>query len=388
MLNLFFSHPTPCLHHNSLGSSPSQSPSKPGSGAGASGNGGAATAAATAAAAAQAAAPVPAAGAAAAADPPAPVRVLFVQGVGATALAWHTQVAALLARARALGRRLEAACFDNRGVGRSSSPRERRCYSTAVMARDAAALLDHLGWTDRVDGGGGGGGGVHIIAFSMGCQISQKLASSPAMAGRVRSLTLVGAAAGGWRCLPRTLHAIRHSLRVLTARSPVARARADLRLHFTKATLHSASLSSAASDASSAATAAAALAAVAAAGGDFWPAAAAGSTDGGSSAGDGCSTSTTGGGSAVVRASPPASRSPGGKGKLQQHPQHPQQQQQQQQPQQRRRLKEDLIEEYVAHSQTTPPQAQHVSVARVPPLPPLFLSRGALLGLGLPTPRG
>ena len=44
--------------------------------------------------------------------------------------------------------------------------------------------------------------------------------------------------------LPRSFHALRHSLRVVAARCPVARARADLRLHFTKATLHSASAAS------------------------------------------------------------------------------------------------------------------------------------------------
>ncbi|GBF93665.1 hypothetical protein Rsub_06768 [Raphidocelis subcapitata] len=186
------------------------------------------SAATAAAAAADASAP---AAASAPADEPQqePARVLLIMGVAATCTAWHTQIEALLARAAALGRPVEIAAFDNRGVGRSSAPRDRGAYGSDTMARDAAALLDGLGWRR-----------AHIVGFSMGSMIAAKLAASVAP-GRVQSLVLIGATGGGMLSLPRNWHALRHSMRAMTARSLVARARADLRLHFTKRTLHSAS---------------------------------------------------------------------------------------------------------------------------------------------------
>jgi hypothetical protein len=53
-------------------------------------------------------------------------------GVAATCVAWHTQVQALLARARALGRPIQVCAFDNRGVGRSSCPTDRKAYGRCV----------------------------------------------------------------------------------------------------------------------------------------------------------------------------------------------------------------------------------------------------------------
>jgi pimeloyl-ACP methyl ester carboxylesterase len=250
-----------------------------------------------------------------------PARVLLIMGLAATCTAWHTQIAALLARAAALGRPLEVAAFDNRGVGRSSAPRERRGYTIGTMARDAAALMEHLGWAS-----------AHVVGFSMGSLIAAKLAAAVAPA-RVASLTLIGATAGGVLSLPRSWHAVRHSLRALVARSPIARARADLRLHFTKATLHSAS-SSASSASNASAFAAAADAAIAAA-----AAAEAGASSG---SGSGAASASSGGtpqGPSLATSSTGGSSSAGGA----------------------RRQKEDLIEEYVAHARSTPPQAKHVS---------------------------
>ena len=36
---------------------------------------------------------------------------------------------------------MRVCCLDNRGVGRSSIPRKARDYSTALMARDARAVM-------------------------------------------------------------------------------------------------------------------------------------------------------------------------------------------------------------------------------------------------------
>jgi hypothetical protein len=150
---------------------------------------------------------------------------------------------------------------------------------------------------------------------------------------RVLSLVLVSAAGGGVSSLPRSLHAIRHSLRVLTARTLIGRARADLRLHFTKGTLHSAS---SASSASSLAAAAAAVSLPNAGPGGALEAA----PSGGSSppplpaAGPKGSIAAAAASGAAAAAGPAAAA---------------------------RRQKEDLIDEYVAHAQCMPPQATHVS---------------------------
>jgi pimeloyl-ACP methyl ester carboxylesterase len=93
-----------------------------------------------------------------------PARVLLIMGVSATAVAWHTQITALLARAAALGRPLQVLAYDNRGVGRSTAPRDRREYGSAVMAADAAALMDAVGWP-----------AAHVVGFSMGSQIAGAL---------------------------------------------------------------------------------------------------------------------------------------------------------------------------------------------------------------------
>jgi pimeloyl-ACP methyl ester carboxylesterase len=44
-------------------------------------------------------------------------------------------------QAALIGIPLEICTFDNRGVGRSSSPEDRQQYSTAIMAQDGVALL-------------------------------------------------------------------------------------------------------------------------------------------------------------------------------------------------------------------------------------------------------
>ncbi|KAI9193606.1 Alpha/Beta hydrolase protein [Polychytrium aggregatum] len=72
--------------------------------------------------------------------------------------------------------------FDNRGVGRSSTPSCR--YTTSDMAKDVYELLIWLGWKSD----------IHLVGISMGGMISLELAHfSPEM---FTSLTLVSTTAG------------------------------------------------------------------------------------------------------------------------------------------------------------------------------------------------
>jgi pimeloyl-ACP methyl ester carboxylesterase len=75
------------------------------------------------------------------------------------------------------GRRVIA--FDNRGHGQSEKLYDPAAYHSAVMARDAAHLMDHLG-VARAD----------VMGYSMGARIGSFLAL--AEPGRVRALILGG----------------------------------------------------------------------------------------------------------------------------------------------------------------------------------------------------
>ncbi|MCW5317456.1 alpha/beta fold hydrolase [Nostoc sp. KVJ3] len=72
--------------------------------------------------------------------------------------------------------------LDNRGMGRSSAPKSQ--YSLKQMARDVAALLDHLA-IDK----------VHLVGHSMGGQIAQELVL--AHPEKVQSLMLLSSLAKG-----------------------------------------------------------------------------------------------------------------------------------------------------------------------------------------------
>lgn len=171
-------------------------------------------------------------------------KVLLIIGLAATHEAWGPQIRGLTgvcvpndeeeeaAPAAASGggsgedgraaAGIEVCCFDNRGMGRSSVPLKRSEYSTAIMAMDALALLDHLGWKK-----------AHIFGHSMGGMIACKLA---AMAPeRVLSLALLNATGGGYECLPKfDLQIISLALRFLRAKSPEQRAAVDLETHYSK----------------------------------------------------------------------------------------------------------------------------------------------------------
>lgn len=54
-------------------------------------------------------------------------------------------------------KKLSICTFDARGIGKSSSPSKLRQYSTHLMASDAIALLEHIGWVQ-----------THIVGLSLG----------------------------------------------------------------------------------------------------------------------------------------------------------------------------------------------------------------------------
>ncbi len=73
--------------------------------------------------------------------------------------------------------------LDNRGHGRSDKPHDPKAYYPALMAADAAALLDHLRLPD-----------AHVMGYSMGARISAFLALEHPH--RVRSLIFGGLGMG------------------------------------------------------------------------------------------------------------------------------------------------------------------------------------------------
>lgn len=95
--------------------------------------------------------------------------VLLVSGLGGPAVNWLFQV-------RDLSPRYQVITFDNRGVGETDMP-DAPGYSTAQLAEDARALLDHVG-VPR----------AHVVGASMGGTIAMELAIRHPK--RVRSLSL------------------------------------------------------------------------------------------------------------------------------------------------------------------------------------------------------
>lgn len=104
---------------------------------------------------------------------------LFVSGLADEAGCWAEQVAALSGRYR-------LTVFDNRGVGRSSTPPGP--YRIADFAADTIGLMDALG-LDR----------VHLVGSSMGGAIAQEVVL--AAPERVRTLVLSGTWCRGDRFL-------------------------------------------------------------------------------------------------------------------------------------------------------------------------------------------
>jgi len=95
--------------------------------------------------------------------------VLLVSGLGGPAIGWLLQVKDLSARYRVI-------TLDNRGVGETQMS-DLPSYPTALLADDAAALLEHLGVAR-----------AHVVGASMGGTIAMELAIRHPR--RVRSLSI------------------------------------------------------------------------------------------------------------------------------------------------------------------------------------------------------
>ncbi|KAL9240544.1 hypothetical protein vseg_014751 [Gypsophila vaccaria] len=166
-----------------------------------------------------------------------PTKVLLLIGLAATHEAWGPQIKGLTGidvPKDDIGTRvdgefdrfcdngLEICALDNRGVGRSSVPRRKSEYSTTIMAKDAIAVMDHLGWRKS-----------HVIGHSMGGMIALKLAAL--VPDRVLSLAVLNVTGGGYQILPKPCRLIVSIMvRFLFAKTPEDRAAVDLDTHYSQ----------------------------------------------------------------------------------------------------------------------------------------------------------
>ncbi|GAB2223517.1 hypothetical protein Droror1_Dr00017658 [Drosera rotundifolia] len=166
-----------------------------------------------------------------------PIKVLLIIGLAGTHDSWWPQIKGLagthvanddesveidgcLCEEGGVG--VEVCAFDNRGMGLSSIPTKRSEYTTTIMAKDAIALLDHLGWSK-----------AHVFGHSMGGMIACKLAAL--VPDRVLSLALLNVSGGGFECFPKFDRlALSIGIRFLMARTPEERAAVDLDTHYTQ----------------------------------------------------------------------------------------------------------------------------------------------------------
>ncbi|MFS8013735.1 putative carboxylesterase [Helianthus anomalus] len=147
-----------------------------------------------------------------------PIKVLMIIGLAGTHDSWNPQIEGLINDENGI----QVCAFDNRGMGRSSIPKNKAEYTTRVMANDALSVMDHLGWKK-----------AHVFGHSMGGMIACKLAAiSP---DRILSLALLNVTGGGYECLPKIdRHTLSIALRFLRAKTPEQRADVDLDTHYTK----------------------------------------------------------------------------------------------------------------------------------------------------------
>jgi 3-oxoadipate enol-lactonase len=123
--------------------------------------------------------------------------VLLIMGLGYPSAMWHRMRPALSASYRTIA-------LDNRGAGQSDVPPGP--YSIALMASDAAAVLDAVGVPS-----------AHVFGVSMGGMIAQEFALQ--YPGRVQSLILGCTAAGG----PNAQRAEPAAIELLKARTWMSR---------------------------------------------------------------------------------------------------------------------------------------------------------------------
>ncbi|KAL6518651.1 hypothetical protein OROGR_019153 [Orobanche gracilis] len=93
---------------------------------------------------------------------------------------------------------------------------------TKIMAKDAIAVMDHLGWKK-----------AHVVGHSMGAMIACKLATTAPE--RVLSLALLNVTGGGYECIPKfDRQTLSIAMRFLKAKTPEQRAAVDLDTHYSK----------------------------------------------------------------------------------------------------------------------------------------------------------
>lgn len=164
-----------------------------------------------------------------------PIKVLLIIGLAGTHDSWGPQIRGLAGTdipndekstvddedsGNAGG--VEVCAFDNRGMGRSSVPTKRSEYTTTIMAKDAIALMDHLGWRK-----------AHVFGHSMGGMIACKLAAL--VPDRILSLALLNVTGGGFQCLPKLDRlTLSVAVRFLLAKTPQDRAAVDLDTHYSQ----------------------------------------------------------------------------------------------------------------------------------------------------------
>lgn len=169
-----------------------------------------------------------------------PTKVLLIIGLAGTHESWGPQIVGLTGsdkpndgdettageccdnEAGFGGNGFKVCAFDNRGMGRSSVPTKKSEYTTRIMAKDAIALLDHLGWAK-----------AHVFGHSMGAMIASKVAAM--VPERVLSLALLNVTGGGFECLPKfDRQSLSIAIRFLKAKTPEQRAAVDLDTHYSK----------------------------------------------------------------------------------------------------------------------------------------------------------
>jgi len=112
--------------------------------------------------------------------------LLFITGLGYGGWFWHKQVPEL-------SRHYRVITFDNRGSGGTDKPDGP--YSTAMLAQDAAGLLDALGIS-----------GAYVVGHSLGGFIAEELAlARPELVSR---LVLASTTFGGLNAVPVTQEAL------------------------------------------------------------------------------------------------------------------------------------------------------------------------------------
>lgn len=163
-----------------------------------------------------------------------PVKVLMIIGLAGTHDSWKPQIEGLVGTTQANddnrssedgvynGNGIEICAFDNRGMGRSSIPKNKSEYTTKIMASDAISVMNHLGWKK-----------AHVFGHSMGGMIACKLAA--VYPDRVVSLALLNVTGGGYQCFPKfDRQSLSIAMRFLRAKTPEQRADVDLDTHYTQ----------------------------------------------------------------------------------------------------------------------------------------------------------